>query len=342
MLVGGESFPGTGLTRFLERLPGTVLHHLYGPSEAATAMMNPRLGPAQARRVVPIGRPTANSRMYLLDAAGHPVPVGVVGEMYVGGHSVARGYLGRAAQTAERFVPDPFGEPGARLYRSGDLGRWLDDGRVEFMGRNDFQVKVRGFRVELGEIEARLREHPRVRETVVMARADAGGENRLIAWYTGDETVEAAELRAHLSERLPDYMVPAAFVRMERFPLTPSVKLDRKALPDPEGDAYAAREYEAPADETEEALAGIWAEVLRVDRVGRRDDFFALGGHSLSAVRVVSRVRQELGVDVALRELFARPVLKDFAQEILDAQLAQFDPEALAQLVALAREPALG
>ncbi|HEU4884412.1 MAG TPA: amino acid adenylation domain-containing protein [Longimicrobium sp.] len=343
MLVGGESFSGAGLSRFLERLPETALHHLYGPSEAATPMMAPNLGPAQARTVVPIGRPTANARMYLLNPAGHPAPVGVVGEMYVGGHGVARGYLGRAAQTAERFVPDPFSaEPGARMYRTGDLGRWLDDGMVEFLGRNDFQVKIRGFRIELGEVEARLREHPRVGEAVVMARPDAAGENRLIAWYTGGEAVDPAELRAHLAGRLPDYMVPAAFVRMDAFPLTPSVKLDRKALPDPEGDAYAVREYEAPVDETEEALAEIWAEVLRVERVGRRDDFFALGGHSLSAVRVVSRVRQELGVDVALREIFAQPVLKDFAEAILDAQLAQFDPQALAGLMDLAREPALG
>jgi amino acid adenylation domain-containing protein len=371
MLVGGESFSGTGLTRFLERLPGTALHHLYGPSEAATPMMAPDLGPAQARTVVPIGRPTPNARMYLLNPAGHPVPVGVPGEMYVGGHGVARGYLGRAAQTAERFVPDPFSaEPGARMYRTGDLGRWREESAevrkcvsaelspaidsrtdalthsrtafLEFLGRNDFQVKIRGFRIELGEVEARLREHPRVDGAVVMARADAAGENRLIAWYTGVETVDPAELRAHLAERLPDYMVPAAFVRMDSFPLTPSVKLDRAALPDPEGDAYAVREYEAPVDETEEALAEIWAEVLRVERVGRRDDFFALGGHSLSAVRVVSRVRQELGVDVALRELFAQPVLKDFAEAILDAQLAQFDPEALAGLMDLAREPALG
>jgi len=300
-------------------------------------------GPEQARATVPIGRATPNSRVYLLDPAGHPVPVGVTGELYIGGDSVCRGYLDRPGLTADRFVPDPFGtEPGARLYRTGDLGRWLPDGMMEFLGRNDFQVKVRGFRVELGEIEARLREHPRVRETVVMARADAAGENRLIAWYTADEAVDVAALRAHLGERLPDYMVPAAFVRMESFPLTPSAKLDRKALPDPEGDAYAAREYEAPVDGTEEALAEIWAAVLRVERVGRRDDFFALGGHSLSAVRVISRVRQELGVEVALRELFARPVLKDFAQEILDLQLAQFDPEALAGLLELAREPALG
>ncbi|HEX6039304.1 amino acid adenylation domain-containing protein, partial [Longimicrobium sp.] len=341
MLVGGESFPGTGLTRFLERLPGTALHHLYGPSEAATPMMAPDLGPAQARRVVPIGRPTANSRMYLLDPAGDPVPVGVVGEMYVGGHSVGRGYLDRPGLTAERFVPDPFGEPGARLYRTGDLGRRLADGMIEFLGRNDFQVKVRGFRIELGEIEARLREHPGVTGAAVLARPDAHGGNRLIAWYTGDESVDAGALRAHLAERLPDYMVPAAFVRMESFPLTPSIKLDRAALPEPDAEAYASRAYEPPANETEEALAAIWAEVLRVERVGRRDNFFDLGGHSLLAVQVVSRVRQGLEVDLPLSELFTRPVLEDLAQVVVDAQLAQFDPEEIAALAALLGDPPL-
>ncbi|MBB4636977.1 amino acid adenylation domain-containing protein [Longimicrobium terrae] len=341
ILMGGESFSGTGLTRFLERLPGTKLHQLYGPSEAATAVMAPNLGPQHVRGVVPIGRPTANSRVYLLDPSGNPVPVGLAGEMYIGGDSVGRGYLERPALTAERFVPDPFAaEPGARLYRTGDLAQWLADGTIEFLGRNDFQVKIRGFRIELGEVEARLREHPGVDEAAVLARADAAGENRLVAWYTGDEPLDPAVLRAHLAERLPDYMVPAAFVRMERFPLTPSVKLDYAALPDPEVGAYASREYEAPVDEIEEALAEIWAEVLRVDRVGRQDDFFELGGHSLLAVRVISRVRPELGVNIAVRDLFAWPVLKDFAQEIMDAQLAQFDPEELAALVALARDPA--
>ncbi|HST58143.1 MAG TPA: amino acid adenylation domain-containing protein, partial [Longimicrobium sp.] len=320
MLVGGESFSGTGLTRFLERVPGTRLHHLYGPSEAATAMMAPDLGPAQARRVVPIGRPTANSRMYLLDPAGNPVPVGVVGEMYVGGDSVGRGYLDRPALTAERFVPDPFAaEPGARLYRTGDLGRWLANGMIEFLGRNDFQVKIRGFRIELGEVEARLREHARVGEAAVMARPDATGENRLIAWYTSDEAVDPAGLRAHLAERLPDYMVPAAFVRMESFPLTPSVKLDRKALPDPQSDAFVTSVYEPPVGETEVALAEIWADVLGVERVGRRDHFFELGGHSLRAVQVVSRVRQVLEAEVPLGEIFLKPVLADFARALEQA-----------------------
>jgi non-ribosomal peptide synthetase component F len=259
----------------------------------------------------------------------------VAAELYVGGAGVARGYLGRPALTAERFVPDPFGAPGSRLYRTGDLGRWRLDGTLEFLGRNDHQVKVRGFRIEVGEIEARLAEHPEVREAVVVAREDVPGDRRLVAYYVGAEGVEVETLRLHLSARLPEYMVPAACVRLEAMPLTPNGKLDRRALPAPEGGAYAARGYEAPADETEEALAGIWAEVLGVERVGRNDHFFELGGHSLLAVKVVSRVRELLEVDVPLGEVFGRPVLADFAQQVLDAQLAQFDPEEMARLTAL-------
>ena len=216
------------------------------------------------------------------------------GELYIGGAGVGRGYLNRAELTAERFVPDYYGEPGARLYRTGDLGRWLPEGELEFLGRNDFQVKVRGFRIELGEIEARLREHGSVREAVVAAREDTPGDKRLVAYYTcreGNAGIEAEgdELRSHVAARLPEYMVPSAYVRLERMPLTPNGKLDRKALPAPEGDAYAMKRYEEPVGETESALAAVWAEVLKVERVGRLDNFFELGGHSLLAVRLIER-----------------------------------------------------
>ncbi|HEV7590264.1 MAG TPA: amino acid adenylation domain-containing protein, partial [Longimicrobium sp.] len=327
LLVGGESLPGTGLTRLHERLPATALHITYGPSEAATSVTAMHCGPAQARATVPIGRATPNSRVYLLDPAGSPVPVGMTGELYIGGDSVCRGYLDRPALTAERFVPDPFGtQPGARLYRTGDLGRWLPDGMMEFLGRNDFQVKVRGFRIEPGEVEARLREHAAVREAVVLARDDAFGEKRLVAWYVAAGSADPQALRAHLAERLPDYMVPAAYVRVDALPLTPSGKLDRGALPEPEGDAFAARAWEAPRGETEAAVAGVWAEVLGIDRVGRFDHFFELGGHSLRAVQVVSRVRQVLGVEAALGELFVRPVLADFARGLEQATRSELPP----------------
>ncbi|HEU0299361.1 MAG TPA: alpha/beta fold hydrolase, partial [Longimicrobium sp.] len=275
---------------------------------------------------VPIGGPIANTRVYVLDGAGEPVPVGVAGELYVGGAGVARGYANRAALTAERFVPDPFSsDPGARLYRTGDVVRWTESTHalthsrthaLEFVGRNDAQVKVRGFRVELGEIEARLREHENVRDAVVIAREDVPGDRRLVAYVVGDEGVEVEALRAHLSTRLPEYMVPAAYVRLDALPLTPSGKLDRRALPAPEGDAYARREYEAPAGETETALAAIWSDVLRVERVGRRDSFFELGGHSLTAVQVVSRVRQALGAEVALADVFSHPTLEALAGRV--------------------------
>ncbi|HEX8242368.1 MAG TPA: condensation domain-containing protein, partial [Longimicrobium sp.] len=265
----------------------------------------------------------ANTSAYVLDARGAPVPVGVPGELYVGGAGVTRGYAGRPGLTAERFVPDPFGAAGGRLYRTGDQVRWSARGELEFLGRVDEQVKVRGFRIEPGEIEARLAEHPAVREVVVLAREDVAGEKRLVAYVAGDETPGAEVLRAHLSERLPEYMVPAAYVRLDALPLTPNGKVDRRALPAPEGDAFAARAYEAPASEAERAVAEIWSELLGVERVGRGDHFFELGGHSLLAVQVGSRVRRALGAEVASGELFARPVLADFARSLEAAERAE-------------------
>ncbi|HEX8695031.1 MAG TPA: amino acid adenylation domain-containing protein, partial [Longimicrobium sp.] len=269
---------------------------------------------AESAPGVPIGRPKANTRAYVLDRAGEPVPVGVVGELYVGGAGVALGYLDRPELTAERFVADPFGaEPGARLYRTGDLVRRRGDGALEFVGRTDFQVKVRGFRIEPREIEARLLEHPGVREAVVVAREDGPGEKRLVAYYAGPAgAVEADVLRSHLVERLPEHMVPAAYVRLEALPLTPNGKVDRKALPAPEEDAYAARAYEAPADETEAALAEVWSEVLGVERVGRRDNFFELGGSSILAVKLVERMRQR-GRHARVQALFTTPTLAGLA-----------------------------
>jgi hypothetical protein len=236
------------------------------------------------------------------------VPVGVPGELYVGGAGVARGYLNRPELTAERFVEDPFA-PG-RLYRTGDRVRWMADGTLEYLGRLDEQVKIRGFRIELGEIEAALRQAPGVRDCTVVVREDEIGDRRLVAYVVGD--AEAQMLRDRLRQSLPEYMVPAAFVALERLPLTANGKLDRKALPAPEGDAYARRSYEAPLGEVEAALAEIWGEVLGVERVGRWDHFFELGGHSLLAIKLIGRMRRA-GLYADVRALFTTPVLAELA-----------------------------
>ncbi|HEU0054674.1 MAG TPA: amino acid adenylation domain-containing protein, partial [Longimicrobium sp.] len=328
LLTGGEAADPGAFARVLARNGPVSVIHCYGPTETTTyAITHPVERVDEGARTIPLGGPISNTRIYLLDGAGEPVPVGVAGELYIGGVGVARGYLDRPALTAERFVPDPFGgQPGARLYRTGDLARWLPDGTVEFVGRTDHQVKVRGFRIELGEIEARLLEHGAVREAIVVVREDVPGDRRLVAYVAGDAAADAEALRAHVGQALPAYMVPAAYVWLDALPLTPNGKVDRRALPAPEGDAFAVRAYEAPAGGTEEAVAGIWAEVLGAERVGRWDDFFGLGGHSLLAVQVISRVRQTLGVEAALGGMFTHPVLADFARELEAAARAELPP----------------
>jgi amino acid adenylation domain-containing protein len=291
---------------------GRTFVNAYGPTETtvcATSAACEADGRAPA-----IGRALENVRVYVLDAAGRPAPLGVPGELYVGGVGVARGYLGRPGLTAEKFVPDPFGgETGGRLYRTGDRVRWSARGELEFLGRVDEQVKVRGFRVEPGEIEGALRRSAGVADCVVVAREDVPGEKRLVAYVVGG--VEAGVLREHLLRELPEHMVPAAYVRLERLPLTPNGKLDRRALPAPEGGAYARRGYEAPVGEVEEALAESWSELLGVERVGRWDNFFELGGHSLLIIKLIERMRRrELYVEVGT--LFTKPTLAELAEAV--------------------------
>jgi thioester reductase-like protein len=303
----------------------------YGPTETTVVATSGRIEAGDA--IVHIGRPIANTQIYILDGYGAPVPVGVAGELYIGGAGVSRGYLKRADLTAERFVADPFAkERGARMYRTGDLGRWRSDGNIEFVGRNDSQVKIRGFRIELGEIEARLNEQAGVREAVVVARGDSGGDQRLVAYYTG-EVIGAEELRGQLAASLPQYMVPAAYVHLEALPLTPNGKLDRAALPAPDADAYASRGYEPPQGEVEEQLAAIWSDLLKIDRVGRHDNFFELGGHSLLAVALIERLRQQ-GLQTDVRTLFGAPTLSRLA-----AALGQSTVETYVELAETAILP---
>ncbi|MGF6383157.1 amino acid adenylation domain-containing protein [Paraburkholderia atlantica] len=325
LLCGGEPNDLRSFLRLLKEEGPVRLVHCYGPTETTSfaTVYEINLSNETLRRI-PIGRPISNTRVYLLDGHGAPVPFGAVGELYIGGAGVARGYLNRPELTAERFIASPFVE-GDRLYRTGDLGRYLPDGNLEFLGRTDDQVKIRGYRIEPGEIAARLGEHAFVREAVVVARQNRAGDRRLIAYVVcapeaqsdGLDGPELANtLRAHLSARLPAYMVPSAFMRLAELPLTVNGKLDRKALPAPADDAYARSAYEAPQGAVETALAEIWAELLGLERVGRHDNFFELGGHSLLAVQVSSRLSQAVGVELPLSTLFARPVLGDLAASL--------------------------
>ncbi|ATE59265.1 hypothetical protein CCZ27_04240 [Thauera sinica] len=315
VVFGGEALELRTLKPWYERNGhDTVLINMYGITETTVHVTYRPLAAADTARPgpSPIGEPIPDLRLYVLDGQCRPAPVGTIGELYVGGAGVARGYLNRPELTSERFIANPYAD-GERLYRSGDLGRWLPDGTVEYLGRNDFQVKIRGFRIELGEIEAKLAHCPEVQEVVVLAREDQPGEKRLVAYYIG--TAAAEELRTLASANLPPYMVPVAYVRLDGFPLTPNGKLDRRALPAPEGGAFVQRAYEAPEGETEEKLAAIWAELLKLERVGRHDNFFDLGGHSLLVVRLVERMRsQSMFADI--RILFTAPTLAELAAAV--------------------------
>jgi amino acid adenylation domain-containing protein len=302
VLVGGEPV-SAGLWDEIAGAEGVTGYNVYGPTECTVdvtcAPMRPGAGGPN------IGQPIANTQIRILDEQGQAVPIGVAGEIHIGGVQVARGYLRRPGLTAQRYVADPFGEPGSRIYKTGDLGRWREDGRIEYLGRNDHQVKIRGFRIELGEIEAALRACAGVREAVVLARGQ-GADTQLVAYTTGDAAPQA--LRVALAARLPGYMVPAAYVPLDTLPLTPNGKLDHPALPEPQAGAYGQAPYEAPQGELEASLAEIWSDLLGVAQVGRHDHFFELGGHSLLAVRLVAQA-QARGFDLLLQDVYMAPVL---------------------------------
>jgi acyl carrier protein len=265
---------------------------------------------------IPIGRPIANTQVYILDGQLQPVPQGVTGELYLAGAGVTAGYLHQAEKTAERFLKNPFSpNPDSRMYRTGDLARYLAGGNVEFLGRADDQVKIRGFRIELGEIEAILGQHPAVRQAVVLARADQRGEKRLLGYVVArDASLTADTLRGYLKEQLPEYMVPQALLLVAKLPLNPNGKIDRQALPEPE--QVEAKAYLAPQTPTEKVVAGIWTEVLRRDRISTHDNFFDLGGHSLMATQIVSRIREKFQVELAMRILFEQPTICGLALAI--------------------------
>jgi aryl carrier-like protein len=291
------------------------LINMYGPTE--TTIWSAAHPVGECISSVPIGRPIANTQIYILDKNLQPVPVGVPGEIFIGGEGVTRGYLNRPELTAEKFIRDPFStDVNSRIYRTGDLGRWLADGNVEFLGRLDHQVKIRGHRIELGEIETALGRHPSVREAVVLAREDSPGDQRLVAYVVAapNSKPPTTELRRFLQETLPEMMTPSAFVFLDALPLTPNRKVNRKALPTPEGERPELETaYVAPRSELERSFAAIWRELLHVEQVGLHDNFFDLGGHSLLVVQAQARLRDVLGHDVPVVKLFQYPTISALA-----------------------------
>jgi len=328
LLIGGEAFPAALAKQLGEMVKGNILN-MYGPTETTIWSSVYQLPPEsrshttalpRTHATVLVGRPIANTEIYILDQNLLPVPVGIAGELMIGGAGVARGYLGRPELTAERFIHHPIhGDGAVRLYRTGDLARYLPDGNIELLGRLDHQVKIRGHRVELGEIEALLNEHPGVRESVVIAKEIANGDKRLVAYIVPREGEKPTrqQLRQFAQVRMPDYMVPAQVVFMAEFPQTPNRKIDRKALPVPEADDHELENaFESPATVTETAVAELWSELLSVERLGRRANFFEAGGHSLLAMQLVVRIHDRFGVDLPLKILFEHPTVAGLAEAI--------------------------
>ncbi len=321
VFCSGEALSYELQQRFFDR-SSAALHNLYGPTEASIDVTAWECSRDSDRSLVPIGRPIANTQIYILDPHLNPVPIGVVGELHIGGMGLARGYLNRRELTAETFVTNTFSDQsGARLYKTGDLARYLPDGNIEFVGRTDNQVKIRGFRIELGEIACVLAQHPAIQQAVLFAREDAPDDRRLVAYMVAvaGSNPSANDLRSFLQRKLPDYMVPSAFVFLDSLPLTPSGKLDRKALPAPDHSRPELDDaFVAPRSPVETVLANIWAEVLKLEKVGIRDNFFHLGGHSLLATQVVSRMRNAFSIEMPLRQIFDAPTIAEMAAVITE------------------------
>lgn len=346
MMLGGEALPGA-LVADLRRATSARLLNMYGPTETTIWSAVEDVGALEG--VCNIGKPLANQQVYVLDAAMKPVPPGVAGELWIGGDGVARGYWQRDDLTAERFVNDYFVSAdracvwGARMYRTGDLVRWRADGKLDFLGRTDHQVKLRGYRIELGEIESVLEAQPGVTQAVVMAREDAPGDLRLVAYIVG--SAHEAGLKAELAAVLPEHMIPAHFVTLDAFPLTPNRKVDRKALPAPSAKPLETQAFVAPTSDIEAQIAAIWARVLGVAKVGSKDNFFALGGHSLLAVQAHREIREGLGATkLSITDIFRFPVLSALAAHLDDkpkAAAAPISDRADARADAMARRRAM-
>jgi len=332
VICSGEALPQPLQAAFFDQFEPAIcgLHNLYGPTEAAIDVTAWQCQPESASGSVPIGRPIANTQIYLLDQHFQPVPVGIAGELHIGGIGVARGYLSRPALTAEKFIPNPFGE--GRLYKTGDLARYRADGSIEFLGRIDHQVKLRGFRIELGEIEAILDHNAEVHQSVVLIREDIPQYPQLVAYVVGAADLDTAYLRSHLRDQLPEYMVPGAIVPLANLPLTPSGKVDRQSLPAPQPDLTRQSEYVQPSSDMEKTLASIWQSVLQVDQVGVDYNFFDLGGNSLLLIKAHAAMQEELGLTLPVVELFAHPTIRELSNYLTNFSTQQAEAVEREQL----------
>lgn len=313
VLCSGEALRPAQVALFKEKLPHVQLHNLYGPTEAAidvTCWTVPEIGEFTT---IPIGKPVANTSLYILDTNRKLVPVGVPGELYISGSQLARGYLNKPALTNDKFVNDPFTE-GRKMYRTGDIARWREDGNIEYLGRNDDQVKINGYRIELGEIETVLGQMPGIHHAVVIATQETAANRKLVGYVVPKEIFDKDAIIKYLKERLPDYMVPASLVKLENIPLTSNGKVDKKALPLPDISQLTAREYAPPRNETETILATIWQELLDLERVSIHDSFFELGGNSLIIMRMLTQIRRKLFLEVPMRVLFDYTTIEDLGR----------------------------
>ncbi|MBF1989864.1 non-ribosomal peptide synthetase [Fischerella thermalis] len=337
-IIGGENLTVQHIDFWQKFAPDTVLINEYGPTETVVGCCIYQVSHHNYSGSIPIGHPIANTQLYVLDQYLQPVPKGVAGELYIGGAGIARGYFNQPELTAQKFIPHPFSdEPGARLYKTGDQVRFRVDGTLEFLGRLDNQVKLRGFRIELGEIESLLCLHPTVKDAVVMVREDVAGDQRLVSYLVlqPESSLAVDNLRSFLQEKLPDYMIPSAFVPLQTFPLTANGKVDRKALPTPDKiSADVEQSFVAPRNSLEEQVADIWSQLLRIEKVGIHNNFFALGGHSLLVTQLISRIRDALGVELLIQDVFANPTVAELSVIVTQKLAEQVDDESLARSLA--------
>ena len=329
VIVGGDVMLPEALNLWQQLPTNSVrLLNAYGPTETTITAITFEISHRFYRQLstinIPIGRPLGSRKIYILDAYGNPVPIGIPGELHIGGAGVARGYLNRPNLTEEKFIPNPFSDgPGARLYKTGDLARYLSDGNIEFIGRIDHQVKIRGFRIELGEIESVLNQHPAVKETVAVVREDRPGDKRLAAYVVpnSEQAFAPSELRSFLKEKLPDYMIPTAMVFLDLLPLMPNGKVDRRALPAPEQSRSELETvYVAPQSEVERIIAEVWQQVLRIEQVGLHDNFFDLGGHSLLLIQIHNKFQEIFKKEIPIAEMFRFPTIKALADHLVQEE----------------------